>query len=322
MISPYRVIYNTYSSRDFDLLCELSFEGDSGDVSTFLSREAVASDTHKGEFKRVHGYKHTEVLAPTITFIDKNFGDFSLERQRRILKWLTSNSTPSFLTVYHDDSEVVSYEILGAFTEINTHKMGNGRVVGFTAVFESISPFAFSPLRTFTKDVSNPADNALTFSVENDNAQSLIYPRITIQQNSATSVVEVLEAMTRDNVVEGTVYHCNDTSKYYWLDSERTLHESSTNSAGFETTSVSIVNRDSNGTIMSKTAVKHNNKGETVVIDGANKVVSSSRTSGRVFGDDFDFKWIGLHEGTNTISVIGNCVITIEYREPIKCGEF
>jgi hypothetical protein len=322
MINPYRVIYGTYSSRDFDLICELSFEGDSGATSTFLSRESVASDTYKGEFKRVHGYKHTEVLAPTITFIDKNFGDFTLERQRKILKWLTSNSAPSFLTVYHDDSEVVSYEILGGFTEINTYKMGNGRVVGFTAVFESISPFAFSPLRTFTKDVSDLSNRTLTFNVSNDNPQSLIYPCITIQQKSEDSVVEVASAMTRDNMVKGTVYHCESTNMYYWLAADGTLHEDEDNKADFETTSVVITVRNSKDELVSTSVVKNNIKGERIVIDGTNKVVSSDRDSGRVFGDDFDFRWIGLFDGKNTISAIGNCTITIEYREPIKCGEF
>ena len=189
MISVHRLIYNSYSSKDFDLCCQLAFDSDSGETSAFLSREAVASETHRGDFKRVSSYKYSESFAPTITFIDKNFGDFDFDRQRKILKWLTSKDTASFLTVYHDDSEVVSYEILGGFTEIQTYKMGNGRVVGFTAVFESIAPWAFSSLYTISKDVSNPLDNKIIINLETDDPQNAVYPRITIQQDSNTNVI-------------------------------------------------------------------------------------------------------------------------------------
>ena len=67
-----------------------------------------------------------------------------------------------------------------------------------------------------------------------------------------------------------------------------------------------------------------------VVLDGANKVVSnySIDESGketmdiRIFGDDFSWNWIPLYEGKNELSFVGNCTVTIEYRYPIKCGEF
>ena len=101
MISPYRVTYNTFSSEDFDLICNVAFDSDSGATSSFLSREAVASETYRGTIKHVSSYKYTESFAPVITFIDKDFGDFTLERQRQILKWITSKDTPSFLNVYH-----------------------------------------------------------------------------------------------------------------------------------------------------------------------------------------------------------------------------
>ena len=69
------------------------------------------------------------------------------------------------------------------------------------------------------------------------------------------------------------------------------------------------------------TLVKHNVKGEIVVLDGANRVISTS-SENRIFGDDFSWDWIPLYEGKNELSFIGNCTVTIEYRTPIKCGEF
>jgi hypothetical protein len=325
MISPYRVTYNTFSSEDFDLICDVAFDSDSRATSSFLSREAVASETYRGAIKHVSSYKYTESFAPTITFIDKNFGDFTMERQRKVLKWLTSKDTPSFLNVYHDDSEVVSYAILGAFTECSTYKLGNGRVVGFQCVFTSIMPYALSDIHTITKNVSSPANSTFVIDLETDEPQMPIYPRITIKQNN-TVVVNVSKPMgDLDIWVPGTVYHYATDGKYYWVDANGVRHTSSTNTSEFETTSVAITNihtDDYGNKRVFESLVKNNIRGETVVLDGANKVVSSSRSVGRIFGGDFDFKWIPMYEGDNTITVVGNCTITLDWRNPVKIGEY
>lgn len=326
MISVNRLVYAGYSSQDFDLICDLSFDSDDGEVSTYLSREAVASETHRGDFKRVSSYKYSEVLAPTITFIDKDFGEFDFDRQRRILKWITSKDTASFLTIYHDDSEVISYEILGGFTEIQTYKTGNGRVVGFTATFESISPFAFSPLYTLTKNVASPSDNKITINLETDDLMP-VYPRITIQQ-SDNIIIDVNHAMKDDDEevwVDGTVYHYKAGNMYYWVDTNGVRKDLNTNTSQIDTTSVFIQNihTDDKGNETKFTSlVKNNIKNETVILDGANRVVSSSRIDGRIFGDNFSWNWLPLYEGKNELSFVGNCMVTLEYRIPIKCGEF
>jgi hypothetical protein len=124
-----------------------------------------------------------------------------------------------------------------------------------------------------------------------------------------------------DNWVEGSVFKYG--SNYYWVDSEGVKHTSTNNASGFETTSVFIRNihtDDKNNVNVFDTLVKKNVKGETVVLDGANRVVSS--TSTRIFGDDFSWDWTPLYEGKNELSFIGNCTVTIEYRTPIKCGDF
>ena len=322
MIAINRCIYAGYSSQDFDLKTCLSFDGDSGETDTFINREAVASESYRGDFRRVHNYKYTDVFAPTISFIKEDFSDFTKEEVRRVLKWLTSKDTASFLTVYHDDSEVISYEILGAFIEIQTYKLGNGRVVGIQAVFESVAPWAFSMIQTVTKNVSSPTNNTITLDIETDDPQNPIYPRITIKQDSNTNVIEINHAMgDTDNWIDGSVFKYGNN--YYWVDSDGKKYTSTTNTSGIDTTSVAIRNThtDENGAVrVFDSLVKNNIKGETVVLDGANKVVSSS--SIRIFGDDFSWNWTPLYEGKNELSFVGNCTVTIEYRTPIKCGEF
>lgn len=293
MISVNRITYGTFSSKDFDLKTCLAFDSDSGEAESFLTREAVASESYRGEFKRIHNFKYTEVFSPQITFIKEDFSDFTLEEQRQVLKWLTSTPNASFLTVYYDDSEVISWEALGGFTEITPYKLGNGRTVGIVATFESATPWALSPLKKITKSLNGGwtedgraltntsiqgSTSTVTFNVASDEPQSLIYPRITIEQStSADTTVSI-------------------TNTY--------------------TDSTNVVRKVN-------TIVKNNIAGETIILDGANRVVSSSRPNGRIFGDDFvNWTWMPLFDGENTISVTGNCVVTMEYRLPIKCGEF
>lgn len=326
MIAANRIIYNGLSSIDLDLIVDVAFDSDDGETSSFLNREAIASETYTGEFRRVHNYKWNEVFAPKFTFVKKDFSDFTKSELRKLYAWLTSKSTASFITVYYDDSEVISWEALGGFIECSAYKIANNRTVGVVAIFESVSPFAFSPLHTITKDISNPADNKITINIETDDLQNAIYPRITIKQDSSTNVISIDHPMTdADDWVEGSVFQYVLNDRYYWIDAKGVKHESNTNESGFDTTSVYIKNihtDDKGNASVFDTLSRNNIKGETVVLDGANRVVSSSRTNGRIFDRDFSWDWIPLYEGKNELSFIGNCTVTIEYREVRKIGEF
>lgn len=65
----------------------------------------------------------------------------------------------------------------------------------------------------------------------------------------------------------------------------------------------------------------NNTPGETIVVDGANKIITSSYTT-RIFGDDFNWVWLELYDGTNEITVEGDCTVTLEYREVRKVGDY
>ena len=334
MISLNRFTYNGYSSKDFDVLVDVAFDSDSGEISSHLNRESVASESYNGKQRRVSNYKYSDVFSPKFTLVKEDFSDFTEKEQRKILSWLTSSSVPKFLTAYYDDSNVVSFEILGAPTEINSYKIANKRTVGITFVYESITPYALSALQIITKDVSDPADNTFVIDLETDDPENAVFPKVTIQQDSISSVVEINRAMTdQDEWQEGTVYHYAAENQYYWVDANGTKQTQSTNTSGIETTGVVITNTYADSDRISyevSTKVKNNAKGEMVILDGANKVISSSHTT-RIFGDDFygsfedtfvHWNWLPLYKGKNEIKVIGNCTVKIEYRYPIKCGEY
>lgn len=329
MLSPYKIAWDGISSLDLDLLTECCFDSDSGDVSTHLSRDAVVSEFYNGSFKRAHGYKWGETLTFSVTLVKQDFSDFTEQENRRILKWLTGSPNASFLDVYKDDTDVISWSALGNWINVSSYKLANNRIVGYVAEFESMTPWALSPLQTLTKNISTTADNIMKIVLETDEPQSPVYPRITIKQNEITNIVELAAGLVEtDEWLPDTVYHHieeDGAEKYYWVDAVGKKHTSDTNTSDIEETSVKIINTytGEDGQLHEISAkILRNIKGETVVLDGANRVVSSSRTDGRIFGDDFSWKWLPLIEGENNISVIGNCSVTIEWRSPMKCGEF
>ena len=275
MISPHRIKYRGVESTELnilDLIMCVAFDSDNGETNTFLNREAVVSETYDGRYKRVHRYRYSESFSPKFTFMKKDFGNFTIEEVRQVVKWLTSTDTTALLDVYYDDSNVVSWSAIGGWTEINTYKLANNRTVGIVATFEAVTPYAMSDLYTVTKTIAS-TDNKITINIDTDDNKP-IYPRVTIQEKG---------------------------------------------------TGVKFINKHTdffnNSKSYSSTIIKNNTSGERIVVDGANKIISSSSTK-RIFGDDFNWVWLELYDGKNEITIEGNCTVTLEWREVRKVGEY
>jgi hypothetical protein len=355
---------------------EVAFDSDSGETSTFLNREAVVSESHDGRYKRVARYKYNELFSPKFTFVKKNFGDFSRDDVRKVLKWLTSTDTTAMLDVYYDhadDSKTVDWSAIGGWTEISTYKLGNNRTVGIVATFESVTPYAMSMPEPKTYIV-NGVDNKIEIDIDTDDNKP-IYPKITINHNykesdnspaaphskikvpagTITEQTDMIpntvytdnsmyywkspeitsgttgpdynwETVERDgdytnkDVIEANkIYHYKKPGKYYWIDPF--YFHSSSNPPSLETTGVRIKNTHAEMGTREAVMVKNNTNTEAVVIDGANKIISSSSTR-RIFGDDFNRVWLELYDGKNEITIEGNCEVTIEWREVRKVGEW
>lgn len=407
-----------------DLIMDCAFDSDNSEVSTFLTREAVASESYDGRNRRISSFKYTENFSPKFTFLKKGFGDFTQEEVRALLKYLISNDATGFLEAYDDDSNVISWASIGNFSEIQLYKIANKRVVGVTAVWYSISPFCLSDLYTVTKKISSATDNKITINIDTDDNKP-VYPMIIIQENG--SVVKLPSDKSFNSIidmsdyVENTVYHNEETdtyyykayvptftssttlpqyvnwttvevdrpytstdtfdtdtfyhyeyegmyywkvgstfyeeptrpvygdwktktgtkeytasdtfeektiysynSKYYWM-APYNFYKSST-PPNLQTTSVKITNQHYNLFNQPSTPiamiVKNNTSTENVVIDGANRVISSNSVN-RIFDDDFvDWRWLPLLDGKNEITVEGNCTVTFKYREVRKVGEY
>lgn len=73
-----------------------------------------------------------------------------------------------------------------------------------------------------------------------------------------------------------------------------------------------------------KTWVAGGTKGETIILDGANKIVYNKTQTDKgvvnIIGDAFNWEWLPLAYGTNDITITGNCKIKFEWVEPRKIG--
>lgn len=251
MISPYKFKWDDRFSTEFNILTELAFDSDNGAVETHLSREAVVSETYNGAFKRVHNYKWSESFTFQLTIVKNNFGDFSPTENRQILKWLTGRSSAGFIDIYKkkenpqegEDPAEIAFCALGNFVSVSSYKLGNGRVVGYIADWESCTPYAMSRLYTITKTVTSTSDKIIV-NIDTDDNQP-VCPRITIQEKG--SVVRIPSGETKtylSDMVENTVYFNGST--YYWKTApgvKQTYFHSSGTNPNLSTTSVRFKNK-------------------------------------------------------------------------------
>lgn len=141
------------------------------------------------------------------------------------------------------------------------------------------------------------------------------------------TTIEVNRAYTEDDdYANETFYYYTGGGMYYWIDPYNFHASPADEPPNLATTSVRLRNTHTDFFGQSKAlnpvVVKNNNTTETVTLDGANRVISSSSVN-RIFDDDFvNLQWLELLDGKNEITVEGNCTVTISYRCPRKVGEY
>ena len=130
MIAPYRIKFRNQTNFDFDLIVGAAFDSDSGNTESFLNKESASSNRYGGSRRNVHGYRYTDVMDVSFTFIKQDYTDITDIERRKIYAWLTGSNKVEELIVYKDDSDVVSYRLLGNFTNVEHYKLANNRDVG------------------------------------------------------------------------------------------------------------------------------------------------------------------------------------------------
>ena len=74
-------------------------------------------------------------------------------------------------------------------------------------------------------------------------------------------------------------------------------------------------------TISKEIIVKGVAPGETIILDGTNKVISvTPNDDTKIIGENFNWEWLPLAYGDNKITISGNCAVQIQWIEPRKVG--
>ena len=365
MISPYRIKFRNKFNTDFDLICGCSFDSDHGNTESFFNKEVISSNIYDGSRRNIHGYKYSEIMNVQFTLIKQDYSDISDRENRQIIAWLTGSNKVEELIVYKDDSEVISYRLIGNIINIEQYKMANNRVVGMVINFEHISPYAYSPVKTVTKTVTSPEE--FVINCRSDVYEKLLYPKITVTMGGTDNNGVLCMPVDTDptasdyTMVEDLIYKYNkeyyikinglvatkiqvlntlpsatsDTYNNYYLNLyDQLIYKGTINDNGQY--AWEKLNKTGAGVEIKNTYFENGQettvasmvtdcfKGESIILDGDNKIISSTETSKelpiRIFGDSFNWQWIGFVPGENSITISGNCTVKFEWVEPIKIG--
>lgn len=226
MIDAHKIVYNNLSSEEFGVTLHLAFDSENGASNSFLNREAISTEVYDGSRKFIHGSKYTDSATPRFTLMKNDCGDFNAVENRRILSWLTGNSKPSWLEVYQDDSNVISYRYFCVITTVEQYKLSNGRVVGYEFEIFSDAPYAWSrqfiyPDNHMSNDENK--DYLTVYGTQNfkitcntDDYNKLIYPKVIINFDKSKDIYIPIsnDDLTDDkHMFPNTVYVNNE--KYY-----------------------------------------------------------------------------------------------------------
>lgn len=357
MIAPHRIKFRGKSNYDFGLICGAAFEStDNGETESFLNKEAVSSNVYDGSRRNIHGYHYTDVVNVQITLMKRSYEEITEQDNRKILSWLTGSNKTEELIVYKDDSDVVSYRLIGNVISIEQFKLNNSRVIGYIINFEHIAPYAYSPIKTVTKTITSP--ETFVINCHTDVYEKNLYPKITVKIGESM-YIPIDEDPTSDSyeMLDNVIYEY-DSHRYIKINGQKhtirtvpsigsiTSDSSTYNNYYFATadnyvykgtvvndvygweqimkigTGFEIKNAyyDNDQNITIKSSVIDCHKNEIITIDGDNRIVSSSATPTRIIGDSFNWEWIYFVPEENHLSISGNCVITFEWVEPIKIG--
>lgn len=137
-------------------------------------------------------------------------------------------------------------------------------------------------------------------------------------------------AGTFSGSIENQTPSADTTGLYYLSSSDMSVYKGVHSDQGY---GWQLIGKVGNGVEISNTYTKDEKitiaksiitgcyKNEVITLDGTNRVIASSNTPLRVFGNDFNWKFPYFINGENNITVSGNCVIKIEWSEPRKVGQ-
>lgn len=304
------------------------FDPDSGETDSYLSQEQVYTDLYNGSRRILYGTKWNEVVLIKITVIKQDGGSFSLSECRNAYRWLTGNPNASWLDLYAGDTDEIKYSFLCTVQGVKPQKL-DSRTVGLNIYFESVSPWAYSPIQTVTCSI----EEKLTIDEDGVLSADNQYVVFSVDENGVLHNSNTEQPNITD---DGTVYF-----NYTYI----TEYTSDSTVTGSDDSSVITIDNQSDdlytyvyldtvfiNTISDYLSIKNITLDEETIITGLainEKVTLSSGQfiisdkPNKIFGDTFNFVWPRLGPGINefAISTSSEGTIQFKYRYPIKIGD-
>lgn len=165
--------YLGQNSKDNFNLVISHFDPDNGESETGLATESIYTASADGTKRNLYGTKYSGAEPVKITLIKQNGGEFSIDDNRKILRWLTGAKTDSWLDLYIGNK--VEYRMFGHVQNVLQYKL-DSRIIGIIVVFESASPWAFSDLQEEFKTISGET----TITINNDSDDQYGYTSVNV----------------------------------------------------------------------------------------------------------------------------------------------
>ena len=307
--------YNSFKDKK---LAVVHFEsGDVGEVDTFLGMEPIYTDNAYGTRRIDYGAKYNNVAVIRISVMKLSGADFTVEEVRDFLRWTTGSRTTSYLDLSDviDNEEVIRASFLGRVTSVYQQKL-DARTVGFVIEHTSVSPYAYSPIQYFSCSFGQALKTTENGVLYKD-LQNLSINEDGVLSNGSSALFDITSNGTiyvDNSVIMSIDNTTDDLSDYIYLD---------TTFANVNSSHVTIKNQtlyeESDGAD-GITEIDGMHKNEVIKLSSGQFITSSS---GRTFGNNFNFIWPKLIPGNNklVVSGTGEGAVSFMYRTPMKIGD-
>lgn len=314
--APNGMKYNSYKDKN---LIVVHFEsGDTSDMDTFLGMTPVYTDNAYGTRRLDYGAKYSNVAVIRISVIKADGEDFTVAEVRDFLRWTTGCRAISYLDLSDivDGNEIVKASFLGRITAVYQRKL-DARTVGFTIEHTSVSPYGYSPIRYanyyFTPKLSMNKDGVL---IKDEQSMTIDNGGVLNSGDDGVFCITNNGTIYIDNSVNITINnYTDDLSDYVFLDTKFV-----NNTCDHLVITNKTLYDKSNG-MDGVTEITGIHNEEIITLSSGQFIVSSS---GKTFGDSFNFVWPKLLPGDNNFIIDGfgaGGAVEFSYRYPIKIGD-
>ena len=297
----------------------VAFDADNGLTDTYLGMDQIYADNYNGTKRFLYGAKHKDVTTITISIIKSDGKELNVQETREVLRWLTGARTASWLNLY-DDNEF-QYAFLCTNEDVQHYKL-DGRTIGFTITFLSVSPYAYSDIQKIKCSFGYALkvdEDGILFK-DQSNLSIVEYQGILTNESNTMFKLDVDNVVYLDNrIIMQIDNQSDDLFSYVHLDVKFTNKDSD----------VFIIQNqtlyEASNELDGLTKITNVRQDEVITLKSDQFITSSNRIA---FGDDFNFIWPKLMPGVNTLIIGGNDDgngsgdVELTYRYPIKIGNF